>query len=203
MTQFPESSHILIQSCHRRVLTPEVSGCPIGEAFPRTCIPRPPAATRRTATARGGAERNPGSPHTMIPRPNGANGDHTHPVPCALSGHGASCVAWSPGLHPGLSPVAPSGHGHGARRPSHGVASSQKHPLWAACQANPSTETAAFKSHPRPCLGRIRSQTPPQPASVSPPEKQPPGHERRKERLQPRQPSPRVQDVQLYPDCGP
>ena len=29
----------------------------------------------------------PGCPHPAIPIPNGANGDHTHPVPCALSGH--------------------------------------------------------------------------------------------------------------------
>ncbi len=71
------------------------------------------AATRRTATARGGAERNPGSPHPMTPRPNGAHGDHTNPVPCAPSGHRARCVAWSPGFHPGLSPVAPSGHESG------------------------------------------------------------------------------------------
>ena len=42
------------------------------------------AATRRTATAKGGAERNPGSRHPMTPRPNGANGEHTHPVQCAL-----------------------------------------------------------------------------------------------------------------------
>jgi hypothetical protein len=49
------------------------------------------------------------SPQPMTPRPNGANGDPTHPVPCALSGHRGRCVAWSPGFHPGLSPVAPSG----------------------------------------------------------------------------------------------
>ncbi len=71
------------------------------------------AATRRTATARGGAERNPVRPHRTTPRPNGANGDHRHPVPCALSGHGGRGVAWSPGFHPGLSPVAPSGREHG------------------------------------------------------------------------------------------
>jgi hypothetical protein len=35
----------------------------------------------------------------MTPRPNGANGDHMHPVPCALSGHGGRCVARSPGFH--------------------------------------------------------------------------------------------------------
>ncbi len=80
-----------------------------------------PAATRRTATARGGAERNPGCPHPMTSRPNGANGDHTQPVPCALSGHRGLCVALSPGFHPGLSPVAPSGHEHGTHRRSHGA----------------------------------------------------------------------------------
>jgi hypothetical protein len=77
------------------------------------------AATRRTAIAQGGAERNPGSPHPMTPRPNGANGDHTHPVPYALSGHRGLCVAWSPGFHPGLSPVAPSGHEHGTTKGFH------------------------------------------------------------------------------------
>jgi hypothetical protein len=45
-----------------------------------------PAATRRTAITQGGAERNPGLPHPTTPRPNGANGDHAHPIPCALSG---------------------------------------------------------------------------------------------------------------------
>ncbi len=74
----------------------------------------PVAATRRTEKAQGGAERNPGSPHPMTPRPNGANGDHTHPVPCALSGHRGRCVAWSPGFHPVL---AFTGCPFGARGP--------------------------------------------------------------------------------------
>ncbi len=68
---------------------------PLG-THPLDMHPKPAfAATRRTATARGGAERNPGSPHPATPRPNGVNGDHTNPVPCALSGHRARCVAWS------------------------------------------------------------------------------------------------------------
>jgi hypothetical protein len=77
-----------------RALPWAVVGCPVGAKD------QPPsAATRRTAKAKGGAERNPGSPQPMTPRPNGANGDHTHPVPCALSGHRGRCVAWSPGFH--------------------------------------------------------------------------------------------------------
>jgi hypothetical protein len=114
---------------HRKVLGPEVSGCAFGDASPGQASRARP---RRNA-AHGdspAAERNPGSPHPTTPRPNGANGDHTHPVPCALSGHKGRCVAWSPGFHPGLSPVAPSGHGHGTRRPSHGVPSSQKPGIW-------------------------------------------------------------------------
>ena len=70
----------------------------------RTCIPHPPSPQRGARRQpKGGAERNPGSPHPMTPRPNGANGDQTHPVPCALSGHGGLCVAWSPGFHPVLA----------------------------------------------------------------------------------------------------
>ena len=108
------NGHVLIQSGHRRALTPAVSGCVFGDASPPEMHPAPAlAATRRTATARGGAERNPGSPHHTTPRPNGANGDQTNPVPCALSGHGRRCMAWSPGFHPGLSPVAPSGQESG------------------------------------------------------------------------------------------
>jgi hypothetical protein len=61
------------------------------------------AATRRTARAHGEAERNLGLPHPMTPRPNGANGEHTYPVPCALSGHRSRYVAWSPGFHPVLA----------------------------------------------------------------------------------------------------
>jgi len=45
--------HVLIQSCHRRGLTPEVSGCVFGDASPPTCIPRPPSPQR-------GARRQPG-----------------------------------------------------------------------------------------------------------------------------------------------
>ena len=67
--------------------------------YPPDMHPAPAlAATRRTATAQGGAERNLGSSHPMTPRPNGAKGDHSHPVPCALSGHRGRCVAWSPGF---------------------------------------------------------------------------------------------------------
>ncbi len=84
--------------------------------IPRTCIPCTPSPQRGARRQpSGGAERNPGSPHPMTPRPNGANGDQTNPVPCALSGHKVRCVAWSPGFHPGLSPVAPSGHEQGSR----------------------------------------------------------------------------------------
>jgi hypothetical protein len=89
------------------------AGSSTGLPPPPDTHPAPaPAAKRRTETARGGAERNPGSRHPMTSRPNGANGDHTHPVPCTLSGHGGLCVVWSPGFHPGLSPVTPSGHEH-------------------------------------------------------------------------------------------
>jgi hypothetical protein len=41
-----------------------------------------------------------GHPTPIIPRPNGANGDHTHPFSSALSGHRGRCVARSPGFHP-------------------------------------------------------------------------------------------------------
>ena len=61
------------------------------------------APTGRTATAPGGAERNPGSPHPMRPRPNGPNRDYTNPAPCAPSGHRGRCVDWSPGFHPVLA----------------------------------------------------------------------------------------------------
>ncbi len=48
---------------------------PVG-THPPDMHPEPAlAATRRTAKAQGGAERSPGSPHPMTPRPNGAKGD--------------------------------------------------------------------------------------------------------------------------------
>ncbi len=58
------------------------------DASPRTSILRPPLPQRgaRRKPSNGGAERNPGLPHPTTPRPNGANGDHAYPIPCALSG---------------------------------------------------------------------------------------------------------------------
>jgi hypothetical protein len=61
------------------------------------------AATRRTATALGGAERNPGSRHPMTPRPNGANDDHTQALRVPFQG--TEDVVWrgprgsTPGFH--------------------------------------------------------------------------------------------------------
>jgi len=105
------------------------------------------AATRRTATARGGAERNPGSPHPMTHRPNGANGDHT-PL-SRVPFQGTEDVVWRGprGSTPyWLSPVAPSGHEHSTHRPSHAVPSSQKPvPKTCACpHRNPAQVVRAW-----------------------------------------------------------
>jgi hypothetical protein len=74
-----EICHVLVQSCHRRVLTPEVSGCAIGDASPRTCIPRPPSPQRgarpKPRVERSGTQ---GHLHPMTPRPDGAQ-LHTPP----------------------------------------------------------------------------------------------------------------------------
>ncbi len=49
--------HVLIQNCHRRFLTPEVSGCAVGDASPPTCIPRP-SSPQRGARRQPGVERS-------------------------------------------------------------------------------------------------------------------------------------------------
>ena len=105
--------HVLMNTCHFANWTPVLLGFSYAPLQGPPGMPPAPAlaATRRTATAQGGAERNLGSSHAMTPRPNGANGERTYPVPCAPSGHGGRCGVWFPGFHPGLSPVAPSGHG--------------------------------------------------------------------------------------------
>jgi hypothetical protein len=59
-------------------------------------------------------------PHPTTLLPGGVHGDPTRSLPCALSGHRGSGVAWFPGFHPGLSPFAPLGHEHDQPEAVHG-----------------------------------------------------------------------------------
>jgi hypothetical protein len=80
-------------------------------------INQPPAATRRTVKAQGGAERNPGVSPPYRPRPNGADGTdegsfcpRQSAVPCAPSGRGAR-LGSTPRVAPWAVAVGPVGAG--------------------------------------------------------------------------------------------
>ncbi len=82
-------------------------------ALPQVSFPAPAPAPRRNAAhgdSPGWSGAQPWVAHPTRPRPNGADGEQTYPLPCALSGHGKRGVTRYPGFHPGLSPVAPLGH---------------------------------------------------------------------------------------------